>query len=59
MALKIKIELGEQYGKGANVEVPLQIEWKQLEANRHKVTAYLAEECRRVERDLLDLIKPD
>ena len=57
--MKVKIELGEQYNASVHVEVPIGIEWKQLESNRHKVTIYLAEECRRIERDLLDLIKPE
>lgn len=57
--MKVKITLGEQYNNSCEMEVPMQVEWKQLEPNRHKVTIYLAEEARRIERDLLDLIKPD
>jgi len=57
--MKIKIEIGDGYNSQASVDISIPQNWKTLEPNRHKLTAYLAEELKRIERDLLDLIKPE
>jgi len=57
--MKIKIEINDRYETQATVDIAVPYKWETLEPNRHEITAYMAKEIKKIERDLLDIIKPE